>query len=41
MSPFRLPEDFQNLLAQLRDPQLNPEWAYVDRQVEIWMTKVE
>jgi hypothetical protein len=34
-------EDFQNLLAQLRDPQQNPEWNHVDREYEIWLTKLE
>jgi hypothetical protein len=34
-------EDFQSLLAQLRDPQQNPEWNYVDREYEIWLTKLE
>jgi Chlorite dismutase len=33
--------DFTDLLAKLRDPQLNPEWNFVDREYEIWMTKVE
>jgi hypothetical protein len=32
---------FTTLLAQLRDPQQNPEWNYVDSEYEIWMTKVE
>jgi hypothetical protein len=30
---------FRALLAELRDPQLNPEWAFVERELEIWMTK--
>jgi hypothetical protein len=34
-------DDFQNLLGQLRDPQQNPEWEFVDREYEIWMTKTE
>jgi len=34
-------DDFKSLLAQLRDPQQNPEWAFVDREYEIWMTKME
>jgi hypothetical protein len=34
-------DDFQNLLRQLRDPQQNPEWTFVDHEYEIWMTKVE
>jgi hypothetical protein len=34
-------EDFQHLLAQLRDPQQNPEWRYVDREYEIWLAKLE
>lgn len=28
---------FRDLLAKLRDPERNPEWAYVDREWEIWM----
>jgi hypothetical protein len=31
--------DFRRLLAELRDPVRNPEWAYVDREVEIWMRR--
>lgn len=31
---------FQELLARLRDPEENPEWAYVEREVEIWMTRL-
>ena len=34
-------EDFKNLLAQLRDPQQNPEWNHVDHEYEIWLTKLE
>jgi hypothetical protein len=34
-------EEFKSLLAQLRDPQQNPEWEFVDREYEIWMTKTE
>jgi hypothetical protein len=26
-------------LADLRDPRRNPVWAYVDRAVELWMTR--
>jgi chlorite dismutase len=33
--------DFQALVAQLRDRRLNPEWAFVDREYEIWLAKVE
>src|SRR5207302_1738674 len=33
--------DFQALCAQLRDPRQNPEWNFVDREYEIWMTKLE
>ena len=32
---------FQSLLKQLRDPQQNPEWNFVDREYEIWTTKLE
>jgi Chlorite dismutase len=34
-------DDFKSLLTQLRDPQQNPEWNFVDREYEIWMTKTE
>ena len=34
-------DDFQRLLTALRDPERNPEWKYVDREYEIWMTKME
>lgn len=33
-------DDFKSLLAELRDPEINPEWAYVSYEFEIWMTKV-
>jgi hypothetical protein len=33
--------DFKRLLAKLRDVKQNPEWKYVDREYEIWLTKVE
>jgi Chlorite dismutase len=33
--------DFKALCAKLRDPKQNPEWNFVDREYEIWMTKVE
>jgi hypothetical protein len=40
---FELPESergaFQELLSILRDPESNPEWAFVDRELEIWMRK--
>jgi hypothetical protein len=31
---------FADLLAELRDPDQNPEWTFVDREVEIWMTRL-
>jgi hypothetical protein len=34
-------DDFKSLLKQLRDPDQNPEWNFVDREYEIWTTKVE
>jgi chlorite dismutase len=34
-------DDFKSLLANLRDRKKNPEWKYVDREYEIWMTKRE
>ena len=33
-------DDFKTLLAELRDTNTNPEWAYVNREFEIWMTKL-
>ena len=33
-------EDFRALLAELRDTKKNPEWVFVDREYEIWMTKI-
>ena len=42
---FEFPEAsrdaFTTLLSRLRDETLNPEWAYVDMEQEIWMRKVE
>ena len=38
MRPEHVPA-FRQLLAQLRDPALNPEWSYVDREVEIWTVR--
>ncbi|MFQ5968954.1 MAG: twin-arginine translocation signal domain-containing protein [Nitrososphaerales archaeon] len=32
--------DFRSLLAELRDTRNNPEWAYVNHEFEIWMTKI-
>jgi hypothetical protein len=34
-------DDFKSLLKQLRDPEQNPEWNFVDREYEIWTTKIE
>lgn len=39
MRPEHAPA-FRQLLAQLRDPERNPEWAYVEREVEIWTTRL-
>jgi hypothetical protein len=30
---------FRELLAALRDPARNPEWGFVDRELEIWTTR--
>lgn len=42
---FEFPEDdtpvFKEILKSLRDLDLNPEWKFVDREVEIWMSKKE
>jgi hypothetical protein len=32
---------FDALLAKLRDPAVNPEWGYVDREYEIRMTRTK
>jgi hypothetical protein len=32
--------DFKRLLGKLRDRKGNPEWGYVDREYEIWLTKL-
>jgi len=32
--------DFKELLTELRDTSRNPEWAYVEFEYEIWMTKI-
>lgn len=37
--PEALAEDFRALLSNLRDPELNPEWTFVRREVEIWLRK--
>lgn len=37
--PEDLAEDFRALLSNLRDPELNPEWAFVKREIEIWLRK--
>jgi chlorite dismutase len=40
---FELPRDqsdsFRELLRRLRDADENPEWQFVEREVEIWLTK--
>ncbi len=33
--------EFRDLLRKLRDPQLNPEWGFVDREWEIWMERLD
>ncbi|MBI2689871.1 MAG: chlorite dismutase family protein [Acidobacteria bacterium] len=33
-------EAFRKLVTALRDTTINPEWGYVDREFEIWMTKI-
>lgn len=34
-------DDFRTLLGELRDTTRNPEWAYINLEYEIWMTKIE
>jgi hypothetical protein len=40
---FEFPESetqaFQDLLTGLRDTKLNPEWAYVEHEFEVWMRR--
>jgi hypothetical protein len=31
--------EFENLLGLLRDPARNPEWNYVERETEIWLSR--
>ncbi len=31
---------FEALLAELRDPMTNPEWSYVEAEIEVWMVKL-
>jgi len=33
-------DDFNTLLHELRDTGRNPEWAHVELEYEIWMTKI-
>ena len=33
-------QQFRELVAALRDVKKNPEWKFVNREVEIWMKKV-
>lgn len=33
-------KDFRTLLSELRDTRDNPEWTFIDREFEIWMTKI-
>ena len=32
-------DDFKRLLHELRETTRNPEWKYIEREYEIWMTK--
>lgn len=38
--PVSETDSFRQLLGSLRDRDDNPEWAYVDRELEIWMTRL-
>jgi Chlorite dismutase len=33
-------EQFEALLAGMRDPGTNPEWNYVERESEIWLSRI-
>ncbi|HKO91268.1 MAG TPA: chlorite dismutase family protein [Polyangiaceae bacterium] len=35
--PESLADTFRDLLSSLRDPAQNPEWTYVERELELWM----
>lgn len=37
--PVEHTASFRELLAALRDTRENPEWAFVDRELEVWMTR--
>ena len=38
-APAHRPQ-FEALLAGLRDPEKNPEWNYIERESEIWLSRV-
>ena len=42
---FEFPADeraaFVELLQKLRDPRVNPEWEFVEAEVECWMQRVD
>jgi chlorite dismutase len=38
--PSQETQAFIELLTELRDVDRNPEWAFVDRETEIWMTRL-
>ncbi len=35
--PTERTQDFEALLRELRDPETNLEWAFVERETEIWL----
>ncbi|MET0413718.1 MAG: chlorite dismutase family protein [Polyangiaceae bacterium] len=37
--PAERRHDFERLLARLRDANQNPEWQFVEREVELWLSK--
>ena len=39
--PLEAAGRFKELLARLRDVRQNPEWGFVEREAELWMTKSE
>jgi hypothetical protein len=39
--PAERRHEFERLLARLRDADQNPEWQFVEREVEIWLSKVQ
>jgi hypothetical protein len=39
--PRERKDDFERLLSRLRDADQNPEWQFVEREVEVWLSKAQ